>query len=224
MLSSACSQGALVVAIKLLVDFMVGELKDNGSADELLYIAVASLVFVLGQYTAKALVVSALLNVQLKFQLKTTKKSGFIAPFLVESRQLLLSIPRIIVALSILVIITHNLLIIGYAPIIVAIYCYSAIKIEQNIKSKPSMLVWDRLHIQNLNELIFTLIAIILCVVSILSKTKTLSLGDYAYLLVAFRVTIGDLSNIGYSLPRQVRYIHNLPNWPKFFGSIRLWR
>ena len=224
MLFCAISQGALLLAINLMIDVWVGKGKNIASADELIFVGASALVFLLGQYLAKALVVGALSRVHFKFQLKTKNKSGFMAPLLVESRQLLLSIPRIIVALLVLVIVTHNFFILIYVPIIAIIYCYSAVKIEQKIKSEHPMPVWDRLKIQNISELIFALFAIILCVSSIMSKNTLLSLGDYGYLLVAFRVLISDLSNAGYSLPRQIKNLNNLPNWPAFFSAAKIWR
>ena len=226
------SQLGFFIALKLTAGVILTHGLDQIAMQLIAYIALCLMLFLFGQFMSKSLVVTGLSEVELAFRDKISinfsegkkRNVGFIAPILVESRQLLLAVPRFIIAVILLSFIFSNILIILYVPAVVFLYFQSANKIEAKLKANFSLPVWSRLRMQNRYELIFSLTAILICGSAIFLMNSELKDGDFVLIILSFRIIVSELSNVGYGLPRQVGYIKSLPSWPVFFSEVRSWK
>ena len=226
------SQLGFFIALKLTAEVILTHGLNQITMQVIAYIVLCLMFFLFGQFMSKSLVVTGLSEVEKAFRDKISinlargkkRNVGFIAPILVESRQLLLAVPRFVIAIILVSFIFSNLLIILSVPAVVLLYFQSAIKIEAKMKPNFSLPVWRRLRMQNKYELIFSMTAILICISAIFLMNTELKDGDFVLIILSFRIIISELSNVGYGLPRQVRYIKSLPSWPVFFSEVRSWK
>lgn len=226
----------LILTMDVLVEYIFTYQNVVVDMGKILLVIAFSVGYVLSQYSSKIFANIGLEAVGQSFsnsirltekgvlRKNWSKKSKVLNPFLVEGRFVFLAVPRILAICIISSFYMKNIFVAFLGLFMLMLYVYSAVKLERSaLDIRDSRSVWDRLRVQNKVELIFSSVALCVCVCMIGFNNS--DLGAIAVILLAcFRVLIGDYSGLGYALPRQIRYVKNLPNWPKYWGRVRVWK